>query len=57
MKIRMIADWSESKNYPKKDTELVVKNIIQDEKGYLEYYICNWKEDEIDVYPYECQIL
>lgn len=56
MKVRMISDYSERPDHPKKDDELHVLDKIY-EDGELDRYECRWKEGMIIVYPDECQEL
>lgn len=57
MKVRMISNWSDSSDHPKKDDELRVVDKVYYEDGDLYYYECEWQDHVIYVYPHECQEL
>lgn len=57
MKVRMIADWSDRSDHPKKNDELTVVDKFYEDNGDVSFYQCKWKDYSIDVYPEECQEL
>lgn len=57
MKVRMIENWSDREDHPRKDDELWVVDKVYGDDSELERYCCRWGSEIIDVYPYECQEL
>lgn len=57
MKIRMTATYSEQGKAPQKGDVLDIFDTEYDEAGDVDFYICKWEDDLLDVYPYECEVI
>lgn len=61
MKIRMITDYSELPDDPKKGDVLDIFDIEYDYNYeeyvvvHVDYYVCEWQGGYIIIYPYECE--
>lgn len=54
MKIKLIDDWSDRHDHPKKGAELKVIDTFYSE-GEALVYECEWNGETISVYPFECR--
>lgn len=54
MKVKMTKNYSDRRTDPRKGDVLEVVEEIYD-GTFFDYYRCEWKGRDIDVYPYECE--
>ena len=54
MKVKMTQDYSDKPGDPKVGDTLDVLQEIYDGSRF-ESYLCEWKDKDIEVYPYECE--
>ena len=55
MKIKMLSDFSERNDHPKKNDVIEVYDTIRDDNGEVELYEVIWRGVRLEIYPYECE--
>lgn len=54
MKIKMTKNYSDRSDHPRAGDVLDVLEEVYN-GSYFDYYRCEWKGQDLDVYPYECE--